>query len=116
MSEGKKYDTGKLRYDLLPMASVDEVVDVLTFGAGKYGDNNWQMVDSAKQRYFAAAMRHLSDWRQGRTIDAESGKRTLAHVMCCLLFLNELDRQGVGLTGTDLKPPVQMNPGSTDWK
>ena len=91
MIGGKKHDEGKLRYDLMPPFAEAEVIRVLTFGADKYGPDNWRLVDQAQQRYLAAAMRHLAAYRQGSdTRDDESGLHHLAHAACCLLFLIEL--------------------------
>lgn len=87
MRQGKKYDTDKLRWDLLLWKQVNKVVEVLTFGAKKYGENNWKEVENGGNRYFAAAVRHLVAWRQGETVDKESGVHHLAHAICCLLFL-----------------------------
>ena len=91
--EGRKDDTGKLRYDLLPMHAIDEIVGVLTFGAKKYAPDNWRHVEDAEKRYYAAAMRHLSAWCQGEVEDEESGLSHLAHAACCLVFLMELQAQ-----------------------
>ena len=94
MAEGQKFDENKPRWDLLPLTTLEPVVRVLTYGAKKYADNNWQQVDSPKARYFAAAMRHLTAWQAGEETDYESGEKHLAHAMCCLLFLLHFD--GVG--------------------
>ncbi|MCU7521636.1 MAG: hypothetical protein HF312_15575 [Ignavibacteria bacterium] len=83
--EGKKYDAGKDRWDLLPFAQVRQIVKVLTFGAAKYEPNNWQGVE--KERYIAAAFRHLTAWIDGERCDPESGIHHLAHAACNLLFL-----------------------------
>lgn len=88
---GSKYDQGKPRYDLVPAHAEAEFVDVLTFGANKYGPENWRKVEQAKERYTAAAMRHLAAYRMGETHDIESGKHHLAHAMCCLAFITEMD-------------------------
>ena len=87
---GRKDDNGKLRWDLVPYGSLGEVVAVLTSGASRYGDNNWRAVANGQERYFAAAMRHITDYKCGKTIDKDSGMRTLAHAVCDLLFLMEL--------------------------
>ncbi len=84
---GVKYDAGKLRWDLLPMSAVEKIVAVMTFGAAKYGPNNWQALDDFESRYFAALERHLVAWRRGERIDPESGLPHLAHAGCCLVFL-----------------------------
>ena len=87
LKEGIKYDTGKLRYDLLPAIAEQELVKVLTFGANKYGEENWRLVDNHKKRYYAALRRHVNAWRLGEQIDTESGYHHLAHALCCLVFL-----------------------------
>ena len=87
MSVGKKYDQGKLRWDLLPIAATREIVRVLTFGADKYGAENWCEVDEWRRRYYAAALRHLTSWYEGEKYDQETGIHHLAHAGCCLVFL-----------------------------
>lgn len=84
---GKKYDGGKIRWDLVPLTAVEEIAKVLTYGAAKYDANNWQNVAPFEARYFAALQRHLAAWRRGEEVDPESGIRHLAHAGCCLLFL-----------------------------
>lgn len=96
MSEdGLKYDGGKLRWDLLPIREVEEVVEVLTAGANKYAPNNWQHVDNAIERYYAAAMRHLSAYRQGEATDTDDDLSHLSHAICNLIFLLYFQNEGV---------------------
>ena len=85
--EGAKHDGGKPRWSLLPLAAVKEVIGVLEFGAKKYDVDNWQKVPDARTRYYDAAMRHLTAWREGEQNDPESGLHHLAHAGCCVLFL-----------------------------
>lgn len=94
MGEGRKFDSEKLRWDLLDIESVEDLVKILTFGASKYEANNWQKVDNATERYYAALMRHLVAWRKGEKIDPESGYNHLAHVFCNTMFLIWFDRNG----------------------
>lgn len=86
---GIKFDNvpEKLRWDLLPYRETGQVVDILTYGAEKYADDNWKFVPDKEKRYFAAGMRHLVAWKEGEKNDKESGKPHLAHAICCLLFL-----------------------------
>lgn len=84
---GKKNDEGKARWDLLDMQFTGEVVNVLTAGAEKYGANNWQNVEDAENRYFAALMRHIVAYRNGEDNDPEDGLPHLAHAACNLMFL-----------------------------
>jgi hypothetical protein len=88
---GRKYDTGKLRYSLIPVLALAEIVKVLCFGANKYGDNNWIHVENASQRYLDALMRHVESYRSGEMLDPESGLHHLAHAGCCILFLLHLN-------------------------
>jgi len=89
VNPGIKYDEGKIRYDLVPPKSLRELADVLTFGAEKYAPNNWKNVPNPSDRYYSALLRHLEAWREGEIMDSESGKKHLAHALCCLVFLNE---------------------------
>jgi hypothetical protein len=82
-----KFDQGKLRYDLLPWDCVEQVVDILTYGAKKYEAEDWKIVDDASNRYFSALLRHLIAYKQGEDTDQESGKLHLAHVATNALFL-----------------------------
>lgn len=95
MIRGDKYksDNGKRMWDLLPFSSVGKIVDVLGFGAKEYGPRTWQKAPEPKDRYFAAAMRHLVAWQCGEKNDPESGLHHLAHAGCCILFLLWFDDQ-----------------------
>lgn len=88
--EGKKFDDAKLRVDLLPGSLVFGVSEVLTFGAKKYGDRNWE-AGIRWGRVFAAAMRHLWAWWRGEDKDAETGLSHLKHAACCIAFLIEYE-------------------------
>jgi hypothetical protein len=88
---GAKHDAGKRRWDLLPWDAVAAAVDVLGFGAQKYGAHSWRAVPGARERYFAACIRHLHAWWKGEMLDPESGLPHLAHALCCVLFLLSKD-------------------------
>lgn len=87
LSKGLKFDSGKRRLSLVPISCINAILDVLEFGAKKYGVDNWQQVPQAETRYFDAAIRHLFAWREGEKIDPESGCHHLAHAACCVIFL-----------------------------
>jgi hypothetical protein len=86
-----KHDYDKPMWDLLPLEQIQKIVEVLTFGAKKYSKNKWKEVPDAKERYFAALMRHLTSWRFNEDKDQESGLSHLAHAGCCLIFLMWLE-------------------------
>ena len=71
---------------LLPFEAIELIVQVLTDGATTYGDDNWKRVPNAKNRYFAAMMRHIVAYKKGERFD-ESGRRHLAHAASNLMFL-----------------------------
>lgn len=90
---GVKNDTGKNRLDLIEPEFIEKVGEVLTFGANKYEPNNWQGVEDAEDRYYAAAMRHLLAWRKGEKVDEESGINHLAHVATNMMFLLHFEEE-----------------------
>jgi hypothetical protein len=82
---GKKFDSDKVDWTLMPWKELEQVLEVLEFGAKKYSRDNWKHIEPA--RYEKAAMRHLISYATGEKIDPESGKSHLAHLMCNALFL-----------------------------
>ncbi len=89
--QAKRHNAGKARFDLLPPRPVEDVVRVLTFGASKYGDRNWEQ-GMPWMGCVASAKRHLSAWEQGQDLDPESGLPHLAHVATNVVFLLEYSR------------------------
>lgn len=86
MAEGVKHDGGKLRYELIPPELLEGIAWVLTHGAKKYGDRNWEL-GIKYSRIFGALMRHMWAWWGGEDLDKESGKSHLWHAGCELAFL-----------------------------
>ena len=99
-TEGQKFDTDKLRYELLPPELLEETARVLTFGAVKYADRNWEL-GMKWSRPFGALMRHMWAWWRGEDTDPETGYSHLAHAACCIAFLVAYERRG---SGTDNRP------------
>lgn len=71
---------GKLRWELLPLSTIKEIVKVYTFGANKYGANRWQNLENGYERYKAALFRHMVAFEEGEITDKESGLHHLAHM------------------------------------
>ena len=90
---GVKYDKGKRRWSLMPFEQLEDILEILEFGAEKYLPDNWKKVPNSPRRYFEALMRHVLEYKKGfdngvsNIKDEESGKSSLAHAGCCLLFL-----------------------------
>lgn len=90
LTDGRKDDAGKPRFDLIPPEFDLAVARVLEYGARKYAPDNWRKVSDWKARYTAALMRHVCAWRAGEELDKESGLPHLAHAACCVAFLISL--------------------------
>jgi hypothetical protein len=69
------------------------MAEVLTFGAAKYSPDNWRKVEDAIERYTAAALRHINARRSGEYLDPESQKPHMAHAMCCIGYVLELEQE-----------------------
>lgn len=97
---GYKDDGNKVRYELLPPEFLDGVAQILTFGAVKYEDRNWEK-GMKWSRVFGALMRHLWAWWANSGPDPETGKSHLWHAGCCLAFLIAYEQRK---TGQDDRP------------
>ena len=90
--DAKKFDHNKLMWDILPYDQIEKIVEVMTYGAGKYGAESWKTVDSP--RYEAAFMRHYVERKKGEAVDKDSKISHLAHAACNLLFMMWLEEHG----------------------
>lgn len=86
----KKDDSGKILAAALEPKFLLGTANVLTFGARKYGRNNWKKVED-RIRYEDALLRHTYAYLSGEKIDVESGLSHLYHMSCNLMFLDWID-------------------------
>lgn len=110
--EGRKNDQEKVRIELFPAEALFAISQVLTFGAKKYDDRNWEK-GMSWSRIFGAAMRHAWAWWAGRNptshnfafgdLDPETKMSHLWHLGCCVVFLITYEERGIG---TDDRPYV----------
>lgn len=100
---GLRFNADKDRWDLLPTDAVEQVVKVLTAGAKKYKERNWErgMPWSICQ---ASMARHSAKWAMGARLDAESKLPHMAHVACNAMFLLAYELRG--LSGQDDVEPL----------
>ncbi len=90
-----RYDTGKLRYDLLPPDAIDSLVAVYTMGAQKYSDRNWE--EGMKwSRVVGPLLRHVFAWMSGEDDDTESGLPHMAHAAWNALTLISYSQRKIG--------------------
>lgn len=92
---GVKHDQGKCRLDLIPPEAMFALGDVLTFGANKYGDRNWEK-GMKWSRLYGAALRHLMKWWWNKGPDEETGYSHLWHALCCIAFLVTYEQRKLG--------------------
>lgn len=74
----------KRDYTLLPFSVLDEVVDIMDYGAKKYSRDNWKLVP--REEYIKAGLRHIIAVLKGEEVDPESGFSHLAHACCNMIY------------------------------
>jgi hypothetical protein len=109
MSEGYPDDNPKTQFGLaktpmhlVPPAAIRGLAEAFANGAKKYGPFNWREKKISSTVYYAAALRHLTDWYD--RIDADdaapdSGVHHLKHAMACLAMI--LDTKDTTLLNDD---------------
>lgn len=95
LEEGRKDDTGKLPYHLLPPELLEAVSSVLDFGQGKYSARNWE-AGMDWSRVFAALQRHMWAWWGGEDKDPETGMSHLHHAATNIAFLLTYESRNKG--------------------
>lgn len=78
-SKGMKFDSGKIRYDLVPWEAREQHAAAMTFGALKYSENNWH--DLAEKDAIKSLLRHVELHLQGELVDPDSG---VSHLGCAM--------------------------------
>lgn len=83
-----RFNSGKLRYDLIPPRILMILAQIYTNGAVKYDPDNWKTGLSFRG-VIDSAMRHLEKFRACEDIDKDSGLHTLGHAAWNCLTLME---------------------------
>jgi len=86
--QGLRYNAGKTRYDLVPTFAQEQYAKVLTKGAEKYAERNWEK-GMAWSKVMASLERHLAAIKRGEDYDSETGLLHSAHIMCNAAFITE---------------------------
>jgi hypothetical protein len=82
----KKFDQGKPPLSRIPKQPLEQIAQVLAFGATKYGWDNWKQ-GLKWSRPLDACLRHLYKFANKEDLDDESRLNHLAHAACNLIFL-----------------------------
>lgn len=80
LKEGTKFDDGKNRMELLPPEFLWALGQLMTIGAVKYEDRNWEK-GMDWSRPMGALYRHLLKWQMGEDVDPETGANHLIAVV-----------------------------------
>lgn len=100
LPKARRYNNGKLRYELIPHTALKDVAEVYTKGAAKYtitddegniiddGANNWRKGLSWTSM-IGSVQRHIEAWKNGEDIDPDLGTKHLANAAWGLLGLLE---------------------------
>lgn len=110
---GLRYDTGKLRLDLIPAEILIELGGIFTGGADKYFDHNWRG-GMEWGKMIACHDRHYLKWRMGISTDPELNRNHLAIAAWNLLCLMVYEKQGLGFDNRALPEEVTIN-DAMEW-
>ena len=92
---GNKFDKEKADYTLVCKAFIEGVAWAMTYGAQKYGRNNY-MGGMQHSRLLAACLRHLFAHLDGETRDPESGLYHVDHAAANINMLKNYMAHGIG--------------------
>ncbi|KKN50644.1 hypothetical protein LCGC14_0630710 [marine sediment metagenome] len=92
--------SGKPRFDLIPLGPLRRLADLYSAGAEKYGPNNWRK-GIPLQRTLASLERHLADWIEGK-IDEDHGAAVLWNMMALMWTEDEIAASGLPTELDDL--------------
>lgn len=87
MEKGLRYNQGKPRYDLIHPKAEKGLVSVLTKGAEKYAERNWEK-GMEWSKVIASLKRHLAAFESGEDYDSETGLLHIDHIQCNAHFLS----------------------------
>lgn len=88
-----KFDSKKLRYDLIPSAAEAALAEALTLGATKYSPNNWRE-GIVYSRLLASLRRHVSALAAGEDRCPVDGQLHLGSIMAIAAMLCEYEATG----------------------
>ena len=84
---GLRYNKNKPRYDLVHPHAMEGMVSVLTAGANKYAERNWE-AGMDWTTVLASMKRHIAAFERGEDYDPETGLLHIDHVQCNAHFLS----------------------------
>jgi len=110
-NEGTKHDVGKPPMGLIDRYAAERLAEVMSFGAQKYGRDNWRG-GFKYSRLYDAALRHIFAFIDGEDFDPESNLPHLAHAMCMIMFLLRMTNERPDLDDRYLKGLAEAQRGA----
>lgn len=86
INKGLRYNTGKAKWALLDFPSLEPMVRVMEYGAGKYSPHNWKK-GMPHTEISECLMRHLAAYLNGEDTDPESGLSHIGHIQSNAMML-----------------------------
>jgi len=105
-STAGRFNTDKVRYDLVAPWAMDQIAKVYTYGTIKYDDDNWWKGLKWKKDVLGCVFRHVWKWVRGEKYDDESGLHHLAHAAWNCMALMEYEKHKIG---TDDRVPYTLD-------
>ncbi|QRQ99764.1 dATP/dGTP diphosphohydrolase domain-containing protein [Dyadobacter sandarakinus] len=90
-NQGIRLNSDKPQWSLVDFASLEDMVKVLQYGAGRYGKENWRKGFPTTQ-ICESLLRHTFAYLSGEDNDQETGLPHFAHIQCNALFLAHTQR------------------------
>jgi 5'(3')-deoxyribonucleotidase len=101
--EARRYNSGKIRYELISSIGLERLAEVYTKGADKYTirDNEGKIIDDGADNWrngqpwmgvIASVQRHIEAWKKGEDIDPDLGTRHLANAAWGLFTLLDFEK------------------------
>lgn len=103
---GLRYNSGKIKFNLIPREWKEALAHLLTVGSWKYNDRNWEK-GLEWDATLACLERHLNKWLGGEWYDPETGSHHLVQVAWNALVLFTMQVRGVGLDNVP-RPKYKM--------
>lgn len=94
---------------LVPPEAIRQMALAFANGADKYGPFNWREHTVSSTVYYAACMRHLTDWFDGVDVDdkaPDSGVHHLGHALACIAIILDAKICGEGKLNDNRPPSV----------
>lgn len=90
MKLATKNDSGKAPLSLIPSKAQVEEAFVWKHGEGVHGRDNWRQ-GFQWTRIIDAILRHATSYKEGQTLDPETGRSHMAHIRCDAAMLIEFE-------------------------